>query len=163
MAFGKSLELREIKRSEPVESTDDQDAKAVDSQLRRRLQRHLRRRNPEATQAFTRRPSGVPTGPGALTRYHVEVSDMPGIAPIFSLARPFPVRRPMDWSAHKAMAKVQIAPDEPPAETMSFRRRTHVYADQNETLRLTPRQRKRRQQKQNAAGLRQRRAAGLAA
>ena len=168
MAFGKSLSLREIKAgaAKLPKLAEDEKVVATDAQRDRRAQRYFRRRNPETTTAFTRRQSSTPTGPGSLTRYHVEVSETPGIAPLYFMARPFPVRRPMDWAAHKAMQKVQIVPDKPQAETLPYAARRRNYQAQSALFTgverpLTARQRKRLRQKQNAAGLAQRRRFGL--
>ena len=162
MAFGKSLTLREIKAgAAELQAHTEEDAKVADSRLRRLVQARLRRSNPETTAAFTRRPSGTPTGPGALTRYHVEVSETPGIAPLYFMARPFPVRRPQDWSAHKMLAKVEIVEPKPPAETLPYGKRRGNYQRQMAGRPLTARQRKRLQQKQNVAGRAQRRRFGL--
>lgn len=161
MAYGKSLELREITIPEPGMYQISYKERPIP----RRAQRFLRNSNPTTTRKFTRRSSGVATGPGALTKYHVEISET-GIQ--YFMARPFAVRRPGDWGRYEAR-KAAMAAGIPPvasvhAEPMTFRSRQGNYKRQMGPQRgLSARQCKRLRLKQNRAGHRQRQAAGLAA
>lgn len=153
MANGLSLSLAEIKQG----SAELVKLVAPKTPLGRKRQRVIQRNvlGPRGYMAG-RRHSSAPTGAGSLTRIRVQVSETPGISPLYFPAAPFPCRRPMDWAAHKAMQRVTIVPDKPAAETLPYGERRRHYQAQMGERPLTLRQRKRLRQKQNVAGKAQR-------